>query len=632
MLEPSHALFPPPRHFERTEGRLGLRGNVGISIDGCSRAQQRERLARAASRMLERREIAASTTTSGDATLRLRLADGDLPPAQGYRLRVTPAAAVLEAGDEAGLHHGLATLGQWLDAHHEAGTAGLDLPCLTVHDHPDLRVRGALLDTSRDKVPTRSTLLTLVDRLADWKINQLQLYTEHTFAYRGHEAVWQRASPLTPGDVRVIDDACRDRGIELVPNQNSLGHFHRWLVHDAYRPLAEVPEGIAHPFSRATEPFSLCPTDPAVLDLLAGLYDQLLPCFRSTKLNVGLDEVFDLGKGRSADALASSGAMGLYLAFVEKIHQLLGWRGRAMQMWGDMLLAAPEHLSKVPEGVTVLAWGYEADHPFARDCARLRDAGQPFYVCPGTSSWLSLGGRHHNALHNLASAARHGHAFGADGILITDWGDRGHLQPLPISYPGLMAGAAFAWNVDLTGAPETLALVDGLTAGGVLGTHDPAPARALLRLADAYRAMGTPARFASPLHHLLTSPGDDLEHVRYRGLSTSSLDATADEIAGARSALATGHGRIASHEAQQVAGELEWVADLMQLAVDIGRARLRAGRGQPLQAIGSAQRRTLRAHLDATIDRHGPIWLARNRPGGRTDSVSWLERLATDLA
>ena len=35
-------------------------------------------------------------------------------------------------------------------------------------------------------------------RLAEWKINQVFLYTEHTFAYEGHETVWKDADPLTP--------------------------------------------------------------------------------------------------------------------------------------------------------------------------------------------------------------------------------------------------------------------------------------------------------------------------------------------------------------------------------------------------------------------------------------------------
>ena len=42
--------------------------------------------------------------------------------------------------------------------------------------------RAYMLDISRDKVPTMSTLRLLVELLARFGYNQLQLYIEHTFA------------------------------------------------------------------------------------------------------------------------------------------------------------------------------------------------------------------------------------------------------------------------------------------------------------------------------------------------------------------------------------------------------------------------------------------------------------------
>ena len=52
-----------------------------------------------------------------------------------------------------------------------------------------------MLDISRCKVPTLATLKTLIEQFADLKYNQLQLYTEHTFAFTDHETVWRDASP-----------------------------------------------------------------------------------------------------------------------------------------------------------------------------------------------------------------------------------------------------------------------------------------------------------------------------------------------------------------------------------------------------------------------------------------------------
>src|SRR2546428_658255 len=76
------------------------------------------------------------------------------------------------------------------------------IPCVDIVDWPDFPVRGAMLDISRDKVPRMKTLYRLVDWLASLKINQLQLYTEHTFAYSKHRVVWKDASPMTPQEIR----------------------------------------------------------------------------------------------------------------------------------------------------------------------------------------------------------------------------------------------------------------------------------------------------------------------------------------------------------------------------------------------------------------------------------------------
>ena len=95
-----------------------------------------------------------------------------------------------------------------------------------------------MLDISRNRVPTMDWLKELIDALALLHYNELQLYTEHTFAYQEHATVWEKASPMTAEEIREIDAYCRARGIELVPNQNSFAHLERWLRHAPYKHLA----------------------------------------------------------------------------------------------------------------------------------------------------------------------------------------------------------------------------------------------------------------------------------------------------------------------------------------------------------------------------------------------------------
>ena len=82
-----------------------------------------------------------------------------------------------------GLHAASATLRQILRQ------CGRRLPCLKIRDWPDFPRRGVMLDISRGRVPKLETLLDLAEKLADLKINELQLYTEHTFAYKKFKSV-----------------------------------------------------------------------------------------------------------------------------------------------------------------------------------------------------------------------------------------------------------------------------------------------------------------------------------------------------------------------------------------------------------------------------------------------------------
>lgn len=570
---------------------------------------------------------------AGDAPLTLRIADPeDGHFAESYRLLVTAGGAEIHAADPRGLLHAAATLAQWIALAGEEREGAFHLPALLVEDRPAFPHRGAMLDVARDKVPRLETLFGIVELLAGWKLNQLQLYTEHTFAYRGHETVWRDASPLTPDDVRALDAYCLARGVELVPNQNSFGHFHRWLIHDRYRPLAECPEGVEHPWVHPTsaggrEPFSLCATDPRSAELLADLYAQLLPCFTSRRFNVGLDESFDLGRCRSRRACEERGRHTVYLEFLRTVHRLAGEHGRRIQFWGDVVLEDPSVVPDLPADATALAWGYEAGHPFAEDGRKLAASGLDLHICPGTSAWASLGGRTTNALANLSEAATAGRDLGAGGLLITDWGDFGHLQPHPVSLPGLAAGAAAAWNPDRpAGAGDLPALLDRhalADPAGVAGA-------CLTALGDAYRLAGGGNRNGSALFHLLLRPDKGMHEGRNEGLTDASLRAALDHLDAAAADLPAA--RMERSDADLVEAELRWVADAQRFACRLGLARLAAGREQPLEAVDAAARRHLSRDLDDLLERRRALWLSRNRPGGLDHALGWLEPLRRRLA
>lgn len=565
-------------------------------------------------------EITAVDRSLDVPHIALRLDADDAVYVQGYRLHVAADRVTITGADAAGLFYGVVTLSQLVTLH--AGEEGVTLPCLKIMDWPDFPNRGVMLDVSRDRVPTMATLYELVDLMASWKLNQLQLYMEHTFAYRGHEVVWENASPFTGEEMLALDAYCRQRFVELVPNQNSFGHMHRWLLHDDYRDLAECPDGCELWPGHSGEPFSLCPIDPGSIELIEDLYDQLLPHFQSELFNVGLDETFDLGKGRSAEVCEAKGTERVYLDFLLQIYELVAARGKTMQFWGDIILHEPDLIPELPQDAVAMEWGYEATHPFAEHCGHFAEAGLRFYVCPGTSSWNTIAGRTANALGNIESAARSGKAAGAVGLLNTDWGDNGHLQPLPVSYLGYMAGAAASWNaataleeVDLPAMLDRFAFQD---EAGVMG-------KIAYDLGNVYRLAGVEPGNASALFLLLLNPARSIEGGWGAELSASGLEEVLDAIAEIRIRLT--RAQMARPDAALIIDEFAWTADALAWGARLGLARLEHGALETAASLPAVARDVLATSMRDLLERHRALWHRRSRPGGLEDSAGRLERV-----
>jgi len=530
---------------------------------------------------------------------------------QSYSLTIAKDAVTLLAEAPAGVRHGLATLQQLL-------AVGDRVRCMRIEDWPDFAVRGVMIDISRDKVPTMGTLTAMIDRLASWKINQVQLYTEHTFAYVGHEVVWRDASPMTPREIERLDQYCLARGVELVPNQNCFGHMERWLKHAPYRDLAETQDGWKSPWGDIrTQAMTLNPLDPRSLRLVRDLLGQLLPHFSSRQVNVGCDETFELGQGRSAAACKRRGVGRVYLDFLLKIHRLCRRSGHRMQFWADIVQQHPELVASLPDDVIPMVWGYEADSPFDDVCRRIARRGLEFYVCPGTSSWCSYTGRTANCLGNLRLAARVGREYGATGYLVTDWGDYGHHQYLPASYLGFAQGAAVAW------CGESNSDADAPAQAGRFAFDDPTGESGRL-WADAGRIhepLKIPLHNKTALFRVMQGKLDD--PAATAGLSPARLNVVRRRLTKLRR-RAQGHDWPGG-EGQLVGGEFHNTLDILDHAVERAGFMLRERSGRSGRTSRGLSASQLAVHMTVIMDHHQALWRARNRPGGLRDSLARFE-------
>ena len=435
-------LLPEPKRVRVGKGHLELSGKASIGIS----SHELYSVAQEVSALLGHAPINICVS-SVDDMFEIRLVNKLRH--NGYRLRISTKKILIEASDVQSAFYGVQTLRQILAQFPEK-----ILPAMTIDDWPDFDHRGVYYDVCRGRVPKLERLLELADNLAKFKINQLQLYIEHTFRFRNHPVIGKNASPLTADDVMQLDEFCHDRHIELIPSLACFGHLATVLKHPQYHHLTEdwakkkyvAPEADDIILDRYLPAWSLSPAVPEIYDFLDSLFEEFLPLFRSETFNVCCDETYDLGLGRSYELAKKIGKGRIYLNHILKLRDLSAKYGKRIMIWGDIIRQHPELAKELPDDVTVLDWGYDFDHAFSgiRD---FKKSGLDFYACPGTSSWVSLFPRIHEACSNIAGFAAPGKRNGANGLLNTDWGDGGHYNFMECSWYGYLFGAEQAWNV-----------------------------------------------------------------------------------------------------------------------------------------------------------------------------------------
>jgi hypothetical protein len=432
-------LIPEPKKLTRATGRFDLPRGVAIGIEDHSL----HGAARVAQEFFPRSSVNITTRGVRDG-LALRY-DRRLKPG-GYRLRIARTGITIGGADAIAVMHGVQTLRQI------AGQSGSRLPCLTINDWPDFKDRGVYYDVCRGRVPKLERLFELADHLARYKINHLQLYIEHTFAFRAHPKIGTGASPLTAEDILDLDAYCAEIGIELVPSLATLGHMSTVLKWPEYHHLAE-DWGVCRYVSEGEDPYahharrcwSLSPANPKIYDFLDSLFAEFLPLFRSKRFNICCDETYDLGMGQTSALCKRKGRGVVYLDHIKKVRLLSKKYGKKIMFWGDIIRQYPELIEEIPKDVTVLDWGYAHDHPYAR-IVDFKKVNLPFHACPGTSGWVTLFNRLPVAVANIAGFAAAGYKNGAQGLLNTDWGDGGHCNFMEYSWHGYLFGAEQGWN------------------------------------------------------------------------------------------------------------------------------------------------------------------------------------------
>lgn len=434
-------LLPTPKKADWREGNCCLRYDGKIVIGtGCGK----ETLFQA---RLLKEDIEKNTgfsygiTRGGEKEGQIYLTLDEKLGEQNYRLSVAGQGICLTGGDDAGLLYAVQTLRQML------AQAGAYLPAVEIEDGPLMPNRGFYHDVTRGRIPTLEYLKSLADTMSFYKMNQLQLYIEHSFLLEGLSEMWRDDTPLTAEEILELDEYCSHLGIELVPSLSSFGHLYKLLRTKTFAHLCEMEDPEKEPFSfiGRQEHHTIDVTQEESFTLVRRLIEEYLPLFRSKQFNIGADETFDLGKGKSKALADEIGVKEVYINFVNRLCNLVIDLGSRPMFWGDVICGVPEMIQRLPKETICLNWGY-AWNQTEDSTKALAEAGAVQYVCPGVGGWNQWVSLLDSCYQNITRMGEYGKKYHAIGMLNTDWGDYGHINHQNFSIPGMIYGAVSSWS------------------------------------------------------------------------------------------------------------------------------------------------------------------------------------------
>jgi hypothetical protein len=230
--------------------------------------------------------------------------------------------------------------------------------------------------------PAAEHLIGEVPMLAKRGVNLVIAEVDYNYEYISHPEL-RGEDPISKDTVKRLLGLCREHGIRLVPEFQSLGH-QSW-AEKTYPLLVKYPQLDESPGkyagNKGRDPWgtefycrSWCPLHPDLQPIIADLYDELIDVFEADALHVGMDEVFIIADADCPRCAGKSTAELFARAVNDAYDHIVRKRGKEMMMWADRLLdgqatgyglweasmnGTSPAVDMIPKDIILCDWHYE---------------------------------------------------------------------------------------------------------------------------------------------------------------------------------------------------------------------------------------------------------------------------------
>ena len=286
---------------------------------------------------------------------------------------------------------------------------------------------GAMLDMSRNGVMTVEGVKRWIDHQAALGLNLLMLYTEDTYTIPDYPYFGYLRGRYSEAELKSIDDYAAQRGVEMIPCIQTLGHLKQFLQWPASAPLRDQPDIL------------LIDSEETYRFLDAALA-SLASCFRSRRIHIGMDEAHGVGLGRYLRLHGYTDRFGLLTKHLNRVVELCGKYGLQPMMWSDMFFRlgsvnneyydldnhVPDEVIASLPAVEQAYWDYY--HTDERTYEKMLEEhsrmGRAVYA-GGVWTWSGFLPNRKRTEKTMMPALKVAARLGTDTVFATLWGDDG---------------------------------------------------------------------------------------------------------------------------------------------------------------------------------------------------------------
>ena len=349
---------------------------------------------------------------------------------QEYQIIVICNHILVSAPTPQGLFYGAQSLKQII-RHQLLTENNLNIPWYYISDYPSLEYRGWMDDISRGPIPTTDFIKEQIRRLAEYKFNFFNLYTEHLFKLDEYPDI-APTDGLTAEEIQELTEYAKDYYIEFIGNQQCFAHAEKTLDNPFYDDIKDTR-------------FNFNPGVEETYEFLETLLGETAQAYESKYFNINCDETEGLGNGKAKSYVDNIGAENAYCQHINKVYDILQKYDKEVMMWGDIIAKNPEMIKQLPEDIQFIVWSYGGRDSFDEMIAPFKNSGHTFWIAPGASCWASSFPYIDNYIKNIAHFNRDGYKNGAKGVINTAWDDYGETM-FNSTWHAMVWCAETSWN------------------------------------------------------------------------------------------------------------------------------------------------------------------------------------------